>query len=76
VDGVHNNDARIRTPGLKPGCDAADTWAVQVRYRRLTSAQRTDHIEALVLLGRLVTGLPTVYAIRRLFVVMTAIDTW
>jgi len=40
-------------------------------YRRLTPRQRVDHLEALVLLGRLVANLPPAPLVQRSFIVMT-----
>jgi hypothetical protein len=40
-------------------------------YRRLSPEQRNDHIETLVMLGRLVIALPTPRSVRRAFVVMS-----
>jgi hypothetical protein len=44
---------------------------VQVTYRRITLESRADHVEALVLLGRLVNALPVARFVRRSFYVMT-----
>jgi hypothetical protein len=40
-------------------------------YRPISPEHRADHIEALVLLGRLVIRLPRVLSVRRGFVVMS-----
>jgi hypothetical protein len=44
---------------------------VQVTYRRITLESRADHVEALVVLARLVTPLPAAQFVRRSFYVMT-----
>jgi hypothetical protein len=40
-------------------------------YRRLSPEQRADHVETLIMLGRLVVALPTRHRMLRTFVVMT-----
>jgi hypothetical protein len=40
-------------------------------YRQLTPEQRADHIETLVMLGRLVIALPAHRSVRRAFIVMS-----
>jgi len=45
---------------------------VQQPYRRLSSEQRADHVEALFLLGRLVDGLPTAAFMWRCFYILNA----
>jgi hypothetical protein len=40
-------------------------------YRQLTPEQRADHIETLVMLGRLVIALPAPSSVRRAFIVMS-----
>jgi hypothetical protein len=46
---------------------------VNGHYRPLNAARRADHIEALILLARLVIASPPPKPIRRTFVVMEAI---
>ena len=48
--------------------------SVNGQYRPLNAAQRADHIEALILLARLVIASPPPKPIRRTFVVMEAIN--
>jgi hypothetical protein len=43
---------------------------VEPRYRRLTAEQRADHIQALFLLGRLVSALPPTAFMNRTFYVL------
>jgi hypothetical protein len=45
---------------------------MQARYRPITPDQRTAHIEALILLCRLVIALPATPVLHRTFFVMTA----
>jgi hypothetical protein len=40
-------------------------------YRQLSPEQRADHIDTLVMLGRLVIALPAPRSVRRAFVVMS-----
>jgi len=46
-------------------------FEVSGRYRPLTPEQRADHVETLLLLGRLVVELARVRAMRRTFVVLS-----
>jgi hypothetical protein len=48
-------------------------WTGVAAYRRLTPQQRADHVETLIMLGRLVVGLPTRHRMLRAFVVMTVV---
>jgi hypothetical protein len=43
------------------------------RYRRLTPEQRADHVETLIMLGRMVVAMPTRHRVMRAFVVMTVL---
>jgi hypothetical protein len=56
-----------------PRARGRPSGSVNGQYRPLNAAQRADHIEALILLARLVIASPPPKPIRRTFVVMEAI---